>query len=178
VIPAYAVDLWQRAHVSRWRAGPMRRIITSIVVHATSGHGSAQGVADMWSRAPAAGESNSSAHLVVGADAYAIQCVHFDDVANHAHLANAHSIGLEFCARKPGTFEPDDPGVIPTVAQLAKGASIIAWLCRTYAIPATRTCILGHAEADPDTSHTSCPQGDGIDLDHLVADVARLMETP
>lgn len=163
------VDLWKRAHRVRMRVGSMNRKIAHIVIHASSGHGSAQGLADMWERFPAHGEPATSAHFAIGRDGFVVQAVHLDDIAKHAHSANADSVGIEFCCRRAGTLGPDDPGEPPTPEQLQKGAQLIAWLCRARGIPADRTRILGHAEADPDTTHTECPEGDGIDVDHLVS---------
>ena len=171
------VDLWQRAHPSRWRTGPTRarRIVEQIVYHATSGRGDARAVADMWSRAPDDDEDATDAHLVIGQDALAIQCVRCDDVALHAHRANARSIGIEICAREPGEFGPGDPGMPPTAVQLARAALLGAWCCRRYGIAPSRSTIVGHAEADPDTTHTGCPTAAGVDLDWMAREVARLL---
>lgn len=170
VIPArLPVDLWKPAHPSRWRIGGTDRVIRAGVMHGTSGQPSARVTAERWTLPPKPGEPATCATFVVGTDGFAVQCVRLANVAFHAHSANGWSYGMEFCARAPGTFHPDDPGVIPTLVQLQKGASIIAWVHRRIGIPIDRSTILGHAEADPDTTHTLCPWGDGIDVSHLVS---------
>lgn len=163
------IDLWQPAHPSRWRVGPRPRRPSLIVVHATSGGPNARNTADRWSRPPAKDEDATCAHFAIGQDGFLIQVVHLDDIAKHAHLANGRSIGIEFCAREPGEFHPDDAGSPPTAVQLAKGAWLLAWLCEHEGIACARANILGHAEADPATTHKMCPTAAGIDLDRLTA---------
>jgi len=169
VIP-YPIDLWQPAHASRWRVGPRPRRPSLIIPHATSGGPDARNTAARWERPPAPDEEPTCAHFVIGnLDGYCIQVVHLDDIAQHAHLANGISIGIEFCAREPGELGPHDPGLPPTAVQLAKGAWLIAWLCERKGIACSRLNIRGHAEADPATSHRGCPTAAGIDLDRLAA---------
>jgi hypothetical protein len=46
---------------------------------------------------------------------------------------------------------------MPTEAQYRASARLVAWLLRQYGIPCDREHVLGHAEADTKTTHTSCP---------------------
>ncbi len=150
------------------------RHVRQIVLHATDGHGSADRTAAYF--ASGAEGRNASAHFVIGQDATVIQCVKLADVAYHAHTANSSSIGIEHCARTPGEFGHDDPGMPPTTVQLQASAKLIAWLCARLEIPCDRAHVRGHREADPDTTHTGCPTSAGIDLDALVGVAAGIRE--
>ncbi len=164
---AYPIDRWWPAHPSRWRPGP--RIITGLAMHATSGGPDARNTAERWAGAPRPGEPATCAAIVIGQDAYCIQTVHLSDIAQHAHAASRSTLGIELCAREPRELGPDDPGLPPTPVQLAKAAQVIAWACARLKLPVSRIVVRGHAEVDPETTHTGCPTAAGVDLDALVA---------
>lgn len=168
------IDLWQPAHPSRWRAGG--RKVRRVIWHATSGRGDSRATAARWQTAPKPGQVATCAHFVIGQDGYCIQVVKIADIAQHAHAASADSIGIELCAREPGEFGPDDPGLPPSPVQLAKAAELGAWLCERLRLPASRTVHVGHAEADSQTTHTGCPTSAGVDLDALVRAIAARLQ--
>ena len=131
-----------------------------VVIHCTDGREHALPVAQMWQEP----HHGSSAHIVIGQDAEAIQCVPLREMAYHAHSASSHSIGIEHCARTPGELGKGDPGLKPTEAQYRKSAQIVAWLLTAAGlVPELHKTIKGHAEADPTTTHTRCPNGCGWD---------------
>lgn len=105
----------------------------------------------------ALGRVSTSAHYVVGQDGEVIQMVRHAEIAHHASSANGDSIGIEHNARTPRAFARDDAGLFPTEEQYRASARLVCWLAREFGIPKDRTHILGHAEADPGTSHTACP---------------------
>lgn len=165
------IDLWQPAHTSRWRSGRLHAV-DWLVWHATSGRGDARATAARWATAPKPHEAPTCAHFAIGQDGFVVQVVHIDDTAQHAHAASDRSVGIELCAREPGEFGPDDPGLPPSPAQLERSVELGAWLCRRLGLAANRTRIRGHAEVDRATTHTGCPTAAGVDLDALAADVA------
>ena len=132
-----------------------------IVIHCTDGHEKAQPVAEMWQEP----HHGSSAHLVIGQDGEVIQCVPLAFAAYHAHAANAHSVGIEHCARTPGELYKSDPGLPPSDALYAASAKVVAYLLVAAGLPVDRAHVKGHAEADPNTTHTRCPDGCGWDWD-------------
>jgi N-acetyl-anhydromuramyl-L-alanine amidase AmpD len=132
---------------------PQPRPIRRIVIHITSGHENINGTIG-WFQNPRAGVS---AHYIVGRNGEVVQMVRHNDVAFHAHLANTDSIGIEHVAREPREFGPKDPGMFPTAVQYCASAALVRWLCDQFGIPIDRTHILGHSEADPNTTHTNCP---------------------
>lgn len=151
-----AVAFW--AHPSNYRARPAGQVqpYDEVVIHITSGHPDALGDAQMW----AAPNHGTSAHLAIGQDATAYQCVPLRFAAQHAHDANGHSVGIEHSAREPGGFGKGDPGMPPTQVQLVKSAAIVARLLRGAGLqPIKGVTVKGHAEADPKTSHEKCPDG-------------------
>jgi N-acetyl-anhydromuramyl-L-alanine amidase AmpD len=142
------------ADASNFRAcWPKRTIFAQIICHVTDGHEHAQPVAEMWQEY----KHGSSAHAVIGQDGTVIQAVDFGDIAWHAHDANALSLGVEHCARTPGELGKADPGLALSEPQLMASAALVAWLCRMAGLPIDRAHILGHAEADPKTTHKGCP---------------------
>lgn len=148
-----------------------RESATLIVIHCTDGHGDPRATAAMFAtpkdqRQPAVA---SSAHFIVGQDGTVVQAVSLKDVAYHAHAVNGISIGIEHCARTPGELGKADPGLPPSDAQFAASARLVAWLLALLGLPATRAVIMGHAEADPTTTHTSCPNGCGWDWERYLA---------
>lgn len=136
-----------------------------VVIHCTDGHERAQPVAEMFAT-PQHDGKHAAAHVVIGQDAEAIQCVPLRCAAYHAHGANSHSVGIEHCARTPGELYRGDPGLKPTQVQYRKSAYICAWvLAGAGLVPKRGVNIKGHAEADPTTTHTRCPDGCGWDWD-------------
>ena len=138
---------------------------TEITIHCTDGHAAAMPVAEMW-REP---DHGSSAHLVVGQDGTVLQCVPLRCAAYHAHSANAYTVGIEHCARTPGELGKDDPGLAPSDALYAASARVVAYLLVAAGLPADRAHVRGHAEADPETTHTRCPDGCGWDWTKYMA---------
>lgn len=136
-----------------------RPTFTLVVVHCTDGHGDPVATAQMW-QTPRHG---SSAHFVVGQDGTVVQAVALKDVAWHAHAANGVAVGVEHCARTPGELGPSDAGLPYSEAQLQASARLVAWLLNRAGLPCDRQHVMGHAEADPETSHTKCPTGPGFD---------------
>lgn len=154
--------LWVPAHPSNYRPRPAGALTpySLVVEHITSGHADAMPVAQMFQSPPGskANPHGSSATFVIGQDATLIQCVPLRFAAQHAHSANPYSVGIEHCAREPGEFGPNDPGLPLTPAQLQKSAWLTAYLLKAAGLtPALHLNIKGHAEADPATTHTGCP---------------------
>lgn len=120
------------------------------------------------------GDRVASAHYLVDQLGGIIQFVREQDEAFHARSANPNSIGIEHVAVQRGgarygsTVFPYDP---PTQIELETSAALVAHLCRKYNIEPNRTNIVGHAEADPRTTHTDCPTG-AWDWDPYMALVA------
>lgn len=143
------------AHPTNYRAGH-RTGYNRVVVHVTDGHPDALPVAQMWQQP----NHGSSAHLVVGQAGEVYQAVRLKDVAWHAHAANWDSVGVEHCARSPGELKKGDPGLPPSDALYAASAKLVAYLLRAAGLQAVRhVTVLGHAEADPATTHKDCPDG-------------------
>ncbi|MFT3770928.1 MAG: peptidoglycan recognition family protein [Minicystis sp.] len=135
------------------------RSIQRVVVHITDGSPRIDGTIS-WFQDPKAANgtySKVSAHYVVGQDGEVVQMVRDNDVAYHAGSANADSIGIEHVARSPGAFGATDAGLSPTPAEYAASAALVRWICEEYGIPQDRNHILGHAQADPGTTHAGCP---------------------
>ena len=129
------------------------RKIDTIVIHITDGREKITGPIT-WFQNPAA---KVSSHYIVGQDGEVVQMVAHADVAYHANSANGHSIGIEHVARTPRELGKNDPGLAPTQAQYAASAALVTWLCAQLGLPADRDHIKGHAEADPKTNHSLCP---------------------
>jgi len=165
--------LWEPADIHRYHPRPQGRLYpwSLIIIHCTDGHGDAHGTADMWAQAPKAGEVGTSAHFVIGQDGTVIQAVPLRFAAQHAHAANAYSIGIEHCARTPGELSKDDPGLPPSDAQYAASAKLVAYLCAAAGVIPSPQNIQGHAQADPATTHTECPTGCGWDWPRYLAQV-------
>lgn len=150
--------LWVPADPTNYRA---RKPFTGnpydyVVVHITSGRADPIPTAKMWQQA----KHGSSAHFVVGQDGSVIQCVPLRYAAYHAHAANDRSVGIEHCAREPRepSFPPGDPGLPPSDTLYASSARLVAYLLKAAGLPITRhVTIRGHAETDPWTTHTGCP---------------------
>ena len=150
----YPLAKWQPAASSAFRKGTPDRAVDLIVCHITSGHAAAEGTASMFATAGC----RTSAHFVIGQDGTILQCVGLDDVAQHAHDANGHSVGIEHCAREPREFGPTDAGMALTDPQIAASVALVEWLCDRYGLPLDRAHVKGHAEADPKTTHAGCPE--------------------
>ncbi|MGE7920612.1 N-acetylmuramoyl-L-alanine amidase [Viridibacillus sp. NPDC093762] len=135
------------------------RTINRIVIHITDGGSNIDGTVG-WFQNPVRPDGTGlpvSAHYVVGQDGEVVQMVKNKDIAYHASSANPDSIGIEHVARAPGAFGASDGGLSPTAIQYASSAALVRWLCEEYQIPMERDYILGHSEADPNTSHVQCP---------------------
>lgn len=163
----YPDAIWLPAHPSNFKRGRSVRAPDLITVHCTDGREHARPVAEMWQE-PSHG---SSAHFVVGQDGKVYQCVAIADTAYHAHSANGRSVGIEHCARTPKELGPYDPGLPPSESIYNSSAKLVAWLCETLSIIPSRVSIVGHAEADPKTTHTLCPVGCGWDWQGYMARV-------
>ncbi len=143
-----------------YRAGG-GRAVRRIVLHITDGH--PQTDKTVLHFATAHPDAPASAHFVVGQDGEVVQMVRLRDIAFHASAANADSVGIEHCARRPGEWDHalppghHDPGLPLTEVQLRASARLAAWLCDRYGLPLDRAHIVGHCEADPTTSHKDCP---------------------
>lgn len=129
-----------------WSQGGSPRPIRRIVIHITDGSSPNIGGVIGWFQDARAGVS---AHYIVGRDGDVVQMVRHNDVAYHAHSANADSIGIEHVANARG--------LNPTEAQYCSSAALVNWLCKQYSIPMDRHHILGHSEADAVTTHRGCP---------------------
>ena len=132
-----------------------RESYSLVIVHITDGHADPVPVAQMW-QTPHHG---SSAHFVVGQSGDVIQAVSLRDVAWHAHARNGTSVGIEHCARSPRELNAADAGLPLTDAQLQSSAALVAWLLQRAGLPCDRQHVMGHAEADAETSHADCPEG-------------------
>ena len=144
---------WIPAHSDRYRV-KSSRTIEEIVLHITEG-----GTADAYATARNAfsipkylqnGKWKSQAsHYIIGRDGTVVQCVRHKDIAHHAGTANEWSIGIEHNTRGSDTTLTDK--------QYLKSAGLVIWLAGLLHIPLDRNHILGHSEADANTSHTRCP---------------------
>lgn len=143
------------------------RSIRRIVIHITDGGSNINGTIS-WFRymlgkdgKPAVDRKGNlikaSSHYIVGQDGEVVQMVRENDVSYHAGGANSDSIGIEHVARKPRTFSRTDKGLFPSQTQYCSSATLVRWLCQKYGISMNQVYILGHAEADPKTSHKACP---------------------
>lgn len=146
---------WIPAHTDRYRVRSSRTI-DEIVLHITEG-----GTADARVTARHAfaipkylqnGKWKSqSSHYIVGRDGKVVQCVRHKDIAHHAGPANDSTIGIEHNTRA-GT------DTTLTNRQYLSSAELVVWLGGRLNILMSRYFITGHSEADPGTSHSSCPQ--------------------
>lgn len=179
--------LWVPADPSRYLQRPQAQeggnVYRLVVIHITSGHADPMGTANMWSKPPdrSKGEKATAAHGVTGQDGTCIQCVPLRFSAQHAHKADAYSVGWEHCVREPGEFGPNDPGMPPTTALYAGSAKIVAYLLKAAGLLPTRDFVKGHAEADPLTTHTGCPNAGPWNWDYymgLVASEYAALPTP
>ena len=151
------------AHPSNYRAVQAPRQIDKVVIHITDGGSRITGTIGWFQNPNQRNARNQpihvSAHYVVGRDGEVVQMVRHNDVAWHAGRANSHSIGIEHVA--------NTRGLVPTEEEYRGSAALVAWLCNCFSLPIDRTHILGHAEADPHTTHTVCPNA-VWDWDHYM----------
>lgn len=155
--PDYPGATWLPAPDRSFVAHPGRRDVRWIVIHINDGGDSARATAQYF--ADGAAGNYTSTHYVVGRAGEIFQCVREVDIAQHAHAANAHSIGVENIGRTRGERGRGDPGLAITEANYRATAELCAVLCDDYGLPRDRTAIVGHSEIDPKTSHADCPQG-------------------
>lgn len=67
--------------------------------------------------------------------------------AKHTRMKNTRSVGLSLCGMFRATEAPFDPGPAPlTEGQVRVATRLAAQICARYAIPVTRTTVLGHGE--------------------------------
>lgn len=163
----YPDAIWLPAHSSNFRQGRSQHA-SLIIIHCTDGHEHAQPVAEMWQEP----QHGSSAHFIVGQLGEVFQSVRLVDTAWHAHTVNGLSVGVEHCARTPRELGPNDPGLPPSDDQYEASAKLVAWLCVQLGVTPSRVCIMGHAEADANTTHSKCPNGCGWDWPRYMAAVA------
>lgn len=143
-------------------AGRSGQTIDRIVIHITD----APTTSSTVNHFSAAG-AQASAHYLVGQDGEIVQFVSEADTAWHARGVNSRSIGIEHVAVKQGgvTYPRPNGGsqtfpfMPPTDIQYAESAALVAHLCDKYRLTPNRTTIIGHREADPRTTHGSCPDG-------------------
>ncbi len=141
-------------------SGRAPRAISQIVIHVTAGQADYRRTVKYFQHPTRHSEPLCvSAHYVIGQGGEVVQMVRHDDVAFHARSANARSIGIEHVARPPGEWSASDEGLFPTPQEYLASARLVHFLCRRYGLPLDRAHILGHVEADPETSHTNCPDG-------------------
>lgn len=142
------------AHLSNYYPSDRRPAdIQHIVIHLTYG----QPLAARAARRIQTEGLGSSFHFVIGQAGEIVQAVLVKDIAYHAHAANRSSVGIEHCARPPGSLGKTDLGLPLTDLQLVASARLVAWLLARCHLPANRTVIQGHSEIDKKTSHTGCP---------------------
>jgi N-acetyl-anhydromuramyl-L-alanine amidase AmpD/V8-like Glu-specific endopeptidase len=164
------------APATAFRAMAQPRTIQRLVIHITDGPTTRSAVNTFIS--PAA---RVSAHYLVGQDGEVVQFVAENDIAWHANGANSDSIGIEHVAIQRGgvTYGSTHfPEMFPTDVQYEASAALVSYLCDKYGIPADRAHVLGHAEADTRTTHTSCPSGANWDWDYFMTMVQNRISVP
>ena len=127
--------IWIPAHTDRY-ARKDSRVIDEIVLHITEG---GTDKAEITAHNAFGGPKYlqggkwmaQASHYVVGRDGTVVQCVRHKDIAFHAGPANDWTIGIEHNTRS-GTDNK-------------------------LGLAANRYTISGHSEADPATTHSSCP---------------------
>lgn len=147
---------------SAFSAGRSGQAIDRIVIHITD----APTTTSTVNHFTAAG-AQASAHYLVGQDGEIVQFVAEADTAWHARGVNSRSIGIEHVAIKQGGADyPRRDGTMqhfdylpPTDTQYCESAALVSYLCDKYGLTPDRTTIIGHRDADPRTTHTSCPDG-------------------
>jgi N-acetyl-anhydromuramyl-L-alanine amidase AmpD len=146
--------IWIAAHADRY-ARRDTRIIEEIVLHITEGgtdkaEVTARNAFGIPKYLQNGKWKQQAAHYIIGRDGTVVQCVRHKDIAFHAGPANDWTIGIEHNTRS-GTDKK------LTAAQYLKSAELVLWLCNKLGLAANRYTISGHSEADPATTHSSCP---------------------
>lgn len=162
--------LWIPAHGDRYTV-KASRVIERIVPHITEGgtagaQVTARNAFGIKKYLYNGVRKSQAAHYVVGRDGTVVQCDRHDDIARHAGAANATTIGIEHNTRAG----KDDK---LTNRQYLRSAELVVWLGMRLGIPIERRYIVGHAEADPGTSHSRCP-GRVLDRDTYMAAIAHV----
>ena len=143
-------------------AGRSGQSIDRIVIHITD----APTTSSTVNHFTAAG-AQASSHYLVGQDGEIVQFVAEADTAWHARGVNSRSVGIEHVAikrggvdypRANGTMQHFD-AMAPSDTQYSESAALVTYLCDKYGLTPDRSTIVGHREADPRTSHASCPDG-------------------
>jgi N-acetyl-anhydromuramyl-L-alanine amidase AmpD len=164
--------IWIAAHTDRY-ARKDSRVIEEIVLHITEG---GTDKAEITARNAFGGPRylqngkwmSQAAHYIVGRDGTVVQCVRHKDIAYHAGPANEWTIGIEH-----NTRSGKDKKL--TAAQYLKSAELVLWLCSKLGIAPNRYHISGHSEADPGTTHSSCP-GRVLNWDLYMSAISDLQE--
>lgn len=147
------------AHAKAWH-GTAERSVNRIVLHVTAGQSDYRRTVKYFQNPTRDGTPIPvSAHYVIGQGGEVIQMVRHDDIAFHARSANGDSIGIEHVARPRGEWGRSDEGLMPTDEEYRASARLVRFLCERYELPLDRRHVVGHVEADPQTSHTNCPDG-------------------
>lgn len=149
--------------------------IDRIIIHITDAPSTSSTV-NHFTRA----DANSSSHYLVGQDGEIVQFVSESDTAWHARGSNSRSIGIEHVAVKQGgaTYgKTHFPELHPSDIQYSESSALVVHLCDKYGLTPDRTTIIGHREADANTSHTSCPDG-AWDWDHFMYLVTNRISAP
>jgi N-acetyl-anhydromuramyl-L-alanine amidase AmpD len=146
--------LWIPAHADRYSVRNSR-VIEEIVLHITEGGtDKAEVTATNAFGGPKYLQNGKwkaqASHYIIGRDGKVVQCVQHKNIAHHAGPANEWTIGIEHNTRSGKDNKL-------TAAQYLKSAELVLWLCKKFGLPATRHFIVGHSEADPGTTHSSCP---------------------
>lgn len=153
--PEYG-DRFEQAKFFRSTPVGTNRVINRIVIHVTDANTTNSTVNYFKDPKKNGQPVQVSAHFVIGQDGEVVQMVAINDVAFHAGSANGDSIGIEHVAVVP---KPTVSGILPTAVEYEKSAMLVQWLCEKFTLSQDRVHILGHNEADPGTSHISCPTG-------------------
>lgn len=150
--------IWIPAHADRFSRRDSR-VVDEIVLHITEG---GTDRAEITAHNAFGGPKylqggkwmQQASHYVIGRDGTVVQCVRHKDVAYHAGPANDWTIGIEHNTRGGGKNKDTKL----TAKQYLKSAELVLWLCNRLAIAPDRYHISGHSEADPASTHSSCPQ--------------------
>ncbi len=167
--------IWIPAHADRY-ARRESRVIEEIVLHITEG---GTDRAEITAHNAFGGPKYlqggkwmaQASHYVVGRNGTVVQCVRHKDIAYHAGPANEWTIGIEHNTRA-GKHVKDTK---LTAAQYMNSAALVLWLCNKLGFAPDRHHISGHSEADPATTHSSCP-GRVLNWDLYMAALSDLQE--
>lgn len=156
--------------------------VDRVVVHISDGGPRLEHLVDRLRNPSPSSGSPVSAHFAVGRDGTIAQLVDLELAAWHCSGWNAHSVGVEHCARTPGEFDrrgrwaamspehrnklldadtlgagavASDPGLPPTESQLRASARLVAWVCKELGLPADAEHVVPHCSS-PTTTHSDC----------------------